>query len=75
MTVFPTPISALTVFLEGEKKAAILRRRQCDKFIGTNKMLLFSVEDEIRNSVFNLRQKTNEEFSIVLRLLSLIRYA
>ena len=75
MTVFPTPISALVTFLEGENKAAVQKRRQCDKFIGTSKVLLFSVEEEVRKSVYNLRKKANEELSIVLRLLSLIRYA
>ena len=71
---FPTPILALTTFLEGEKKAANMRRKQCDSFIATSKMLLLSVEEEVRNSVYNLRKKANEELSIVLRLLSLIRY-
>ena len=70
---FPTPISALIAFLEGEKKAATMRRRQCEKFIGTSKMLLLSVEDEVRSSVHSIREEANEEFSIILRLLSLIR--
>ena len=74
MEVFPTPISALVVFLEGEKKATSMRRKQCDKFIGSSKMLLFSVEEEVRSMVYNLRKKAKEELSIVLRLLSLIRY-
>ena len=73
MEVFPSPISALVTFLEGEKKAVKQRRRQCDKFIGSSKMLLLSVEEEVRTMVYNLRKKANEEFSIVLRLLTLIR--
>ena len=73
MAIYPTPISALTMFLEVEKKAAVQRRRQCDKFIGTSKILLLSVEEEVRNSVYQLRKKVNEELSVVLRLLSLIR--
>ena len=74
MDVFPSPISALVTFLEVEKRAAVMRRRQCDKFIGTSKMLLLSVEDEVRNFIYKLRLKANEELSIILRLMSLIRY-
>ena len=71
--MFPTPISALITFLEGEQKAAIARRRQCEKFIGTSKIILLSVEEEIRNYVHSIRETAKEEYSIVLRLLSLIR--
>ena len=74
MKLIPVPIAALVVFLESEKAAAIQRRKQCEKFIGTSKVLLLSVEDEVRNSVFNLRNKANEELFVVRRLLSLIRY-
>ena len=50
-----------------------MRRRQCEKFICTSKILLLSVEEEIRNSVNSIRDKANEELNILLRLLSLIR--
>ena len=64
---FPTPIAALAAFLESEKKAAVMRRRQCDKF------LLAEIEDEFRRSMYSLRTKAEEEFRISVRLLSLIR--
>ena len=67
MKIFPSPINALVAFLESEKKAANLRARQCDK------LLLVEIEEDVRNAIYNLRKKTNEEFSIVLRLLSLVR--
>ena len=72
MKIYPTPVSALVTYLEREKKAAVMRRKQCDKFM--SKTLLLSVEEEVQNFVYKLRTKANEEFSIVLRLLSLIRY-
>ena len=58
----------MVVFLEGEKKAIIQKRRQCEKF------LLVEIEDDVREFFYKLRKKANEELSLVLRLLSLIRY-
>ena len=70
---FPTPLSALLAFLEGEKTAAIMRKRQCDKFIGTSKILLLSVDEKVRNYLYQVRKKATEELSLILPLLSLIR--
>ena len=50
-----------------------MRRRQCEKFMGTSKILLLSVEEEIRSYVNSIRVTAKEEYSIVLRLLSLIK--
>ena len=74
MKDFPTPILALITFLEGEKNAAIMRRKNCDRFIATSKTLLRSADEEVRRSVHSLRVKADEEYSILLRLLSLIRF-
>ena len=46
-----------------------MKRRQCEKF------LLAELEEDIRNFVYNLWNMANEEYSLLLRLLSLIRYA
>ena len=66
--MYPNPVSAVIAFLEREKTAAIMRRRQCDKF------LLEAIEEEVRNSIYKLRKMAKEEYSIVLRLLSLFQY-
>ena len=50
-----------------------MRRRQYDKFIGTDKVLLFSVEEEVRNFLYKLRKNAADDSSLLLRLLSLIK--
>ena len=59
---------ALQAFLQGEKKAAFMRSRQCDSFL--TQML---IESDVREELYGMRKKAHKEYSHILRLLTLIR--
>ena len=59
---------ALRAFLQGEKKAAFTKSRQCGHFL--TEML---IDTDIREELYDMRKKADKEYSHVLRLLTLIR--
>ena len=53
-------------FLEGEKKAAKMRTRHCDQFLSSSKILVLSVEEEVREHLYKLRKKSAEEMNVYI---------
>ena len=58
--------ATLKSFLEAENAAAVARRRQCEA-------LLLTADGEVRDYLYDLRKKADEEVTIVLTLLGLLR--
>ena len=59
-------MSALKSFLESENAAAVARRRQCEA-------LLLEADGEVRDYLYDLRKKADEEVTIGLVLLGILR--
>ena len=72
---YPTPRSALVEFLECEKKAAIAKRRQCEEFIVCSEGFHNdkTTDAEVRQTIYNLRKKADEEQSILKNLIGVLR--
>ena len=67
------PSSGLTAFVQGKKKTALLKIRQCDNFLA-HKIEEGPLHDpEIQEALYKLREKAKTEYSDIVRLLTLIR--
>ena len=60
---------ALQAFLQGEKKSAFMQSRQYDNFL--TEML---IDSDIREELYDLRKKADEQYSQIVRLLTLITW-
>ena len=72
---YPTQRSALIGFLESEKKASIARRRHCEEFIVCTEGFHSdkSTDAEVRQTIYNLRKKADEEQGILKNLIGVLR--
>ena len=59
--------------MEGEKKAALTKIRQCDNFLACKSEGPLQ-DAEILEALYTLRKKAKTEYSDIVRLLTLIRY-
>ena len=74
LEVSPSTTIAVTAFLQEERRTAKICTEQCDAFLTLKIKGSGVLEDpDIRQELFNMREKAADHKDHVLRLLSLIR--
>ena len=75
LEVSPSTTIAVTAFLQEERRTAKICTKQCDAFLALKIRGSGVLEDaDVRQEIFNMREKAAAHDCNVLCLLSLIRY-
>ena len=71
---FASTVSALGAFLQGEKRAAEVRQRQCERFLASLAPLLHSGDDSsVRKCLFGMSKNCEKDQEIMQDLLNVLR--
>ena len=71
---FTSTVFALSAFLQGEKKAAEVRQRQCEIFLASLTPLLHSGDDSsVRKCLYGMSQNCEKDQGIMQDLLNVLR--
>ena len=70
---FTSTVSALGAFLQGEKRAAEVRQRQCERFLASLAPLLHSGDDSsVRKCLFGMSKNCEKDQEIMQDLLNVL---